>query len=75
MLRGASGDRVLPLDSKAVRKFADTSKNHRSIGRPVAPPDCQIATIARSLNVTLATRNVTDLEDINVEVVNAWKSM
>lgn len=74
MLRDAFGDRVLPFDSNAARQFAEIAAKRRSIGRRMAPADCQIAAIARSLNMAVATRNVRDFDDINVEVVNPWKS-
>lgn len=74
MLRDAFRDRVLPFDSNAAREFADIAATRRSIGRPLAPADRQIAAIARSLNMAVATRNVRDFEDINVEVFNPWKS-
>lgn len=74
MLRDAFGDRVLPFDSNAAREFAEIAAKRRSIGRRMAPADCQIAAIARSLNMAVATRNVRDIDDINVEVINPWKS-
>lgn len=74
MLRDAFGDRVLPFDSNAAREFAEIAAKRRSIGRRMAPADCQIAAIARSLNMAVATRNVRDFDDINVEVINPWKS-
>lgn len=74
MLRDAFGDRVLPFDSNAAHEFADIAAKRRSIGRRMAPADCQIAAIARSLNMAVATRNVRDFDDINVEVINPWKS-
>lgn len=74
MLRDAFRDRVLPFDSNAAREFAEIAAKRRSIGRRMAPAECQIAAIARSLNMAVATRNVRDFEDINVEVFNPWKS-
>ena len=44
----------------------------RSAGRPVAPADCQIAAIARSRAMAVATRNVRDFEDIDIDVVDPW---
>ncbi len=40
--------------------------------QPDAPADCQIAAIARSRGMTVATRNVRDFEDIDIEIVNPW---
>ena len=43
--------------------------------QPAAPSttaDCQIAAIAHSRAMTVATRNVRDFEDIGIEVVDPW---
>ena len=44
----------------------------RTAGRPVAPADCQIAAIARSRDLTIATRNVRDFADMEIELVDPW---
>ena len=72
MLRDAFGDRVLPFDSNAARAYAEIAAMRRSAGRPGPPADCQIAAIARSRGMAVATRNVRDFEDIDVEVVDPW---
>ena len=72
MLRDAFENRVLPFDSDAARAYADIAATRRSAGRAVAPADCQIAAIARARNMAVATRNVRDFEDIDVEVVDPW---
>ena len=72
MLRDAFDDRVLPFDSRAARAYADIAAMRRSAGHPAAPADCQIAAIARSRGMTVATRNVRDFEDIDIEIVNPW---
>ena len=72
MLRDAFENRVLPFDSDAARAYADIAAKRRSAGRPVAPADCQIAAIARSRDMAVATRNVRDFEDIGIEIVDPW---
>ena len=72
MLRDAFENRVLPFDSKAAGAYADIAATRRSAGRPIAPADCQIAAIARSRDMAVATRNVQDFEDIDIEVVDPW---
>ena len=64
--------RILPFDSAAARAYAEIAAGRRSAGRPIAPADCQIAAIARSRGMAVATRNVRDVGDINVEVVDPW---
>ena len=72
MLRDAFENRVLPFDSGAARSYADIAAMRRSAGRPVAPADCQIAAIAHSRDMAVATRNVRDFEDTGVSVVDPW---
>ncbi len=40
--------------------------------RPIAPVDGQIAAIARSRGMALATPNVRDFEEVGVGVVDPW---
>ena len=72
ILREDFNDRILPFDSEAARAYADIAAARRSSGRPVPPADCQIAAIARSRDMVMATRNVRDFEDIDIEVVDPW---
>ena len=72
MLSDAFDDRVLPFDSGAAREYAEIAAARRSAGRPVAPADCQVAAIARSRDMAVATRNVRDFDDTDIEVVNPW---
>ena len=75
ILRDDFVDRILPFDSEAAREYADIAATRRSAGRPFAPADCQIAAIARSRGMAVATRNVRDFEDIEVEVVDPWTAV
>lgn len=72
MLVEAFENRVLPFDSGAARAYADIAAMRRSAGRPVASADCQIAAIARSRRMAVATRNVRDFEGADIEVVDPW---
>lgn len=72
MLRDAFEGRILPFDRDAARAYADIAAMRRSTGHPVAPADCQIAAIARSRDLAVATRNVRDFEDLDVEIVDPW---
>lgn len=72
MLRDAFENRILPFDRKAAHAYADVAAKRRSAGHPITPADCQIAAIARSRNIVVATRNVRDFKEIGVEVVNPW---
>ena len=72
MLRDAFEDRVLPFDSEAARAYGYIAAGRRSTGRPVAPADCQIAAIAASRGMVVATRNVRDFEDMGIKIVDPW---
>ena len=72
ILREDFEDRVLPFDSETAREYADIAASRRTAGRPVAPADCQIAAIARSRDLTIATRNVRDFADMEIELVDPW---
>ena len=74
MLHDAFGDRVLPFDRAAAREYADIAALRRAAGRPVAAVDCQIAAIARSRSMTVATRNIRDFEEIGLDIVNPWSA-
>ena len=72
MLREAFGDRVLPFDSDAARQYGDIAAMRRSGGRRVAPADCQIAAIARSRGLAVATRNTRDFLEMELDLVDPW---
>ena len=44
----------------------------RRAGRPMAAPDGQIAAIARSRAMALATRNIRDFEACGLALINPW---
>ena len=72
MLRDAFEDRVLPFDSEAACAYGHIAARRRSSGRPVSPADCQIAAIAASRRMAVATRNVRDFEGMGIEIVDPW---
>ena len=72
MLRDAFGNRVPPFDSAAAREHADIAAARRFAARPIAPAEGQIATIVRSRDLIIATRNVRDFSDMETELVDPW---
>ena len=64
--------RVLPFDGNAARAYADIAATRRATGRPISQSDCQIAAIARSHGMAVATRNVDDFMETGVEVIDPW---
>ena len=65
-------DRILPFDSRAARIYADIAARRRRRGRPISPADCQIAAIALSRGMALATRNLRDFADTGAELIDPW---
>jgi predicted nucleic acid-binding protein len=65
--------RVLPFDEDAARAFPGIAVERRAQGRPISDLDAQIASIARSRNALLATRNTADFEGCGVRLVNPWQ--
>ena len=72
ILREEFEGRILPFDSDAAREYAEIASARRAADRAVAPADCQIAAIARSRGMAVATRNVRNLGYTGVEVVDPW---
>lgn len=63
----------LPFDEKCCDLYAKIVASRTRTGRPVSTEDAQIAAIALSNNMTLATRNIRDFDDIeNLTVANPW---
>ena len=75
MLREDFADRILPFDSEAARAYAVIAASRRVTGRPIAEADCQIAAIAHSRGMALATRNVRDFEDTGIHILDPWTSI
>jgi len=66
--------RVLPFDRRAARAYADIMAGRRRLGRPMTQFDAQIASIARSRDAGVVTRNDRDFADCDIEVFNPWPS-
>jgi predicted nucleic acid-binding protein len=63
---------MILLDTNVLSELMRPAPDPR-VGRPVSVEDAQIAAIARSAGLTLATRNVSDFDGIDgVPVVNPW---
>lgn len=64
--------RVLGFDSSAALAYAEIMGHRKEVGRPMSVLDGQIAAIARSRRMALATRNTRDFEECGLEVVNPF---
>lgn len=64
--------RVLPFDATAARVYADIACQRRAAGRPMSQFDCQVAAIAHSRGMAVATRDVEGFVGCGVEVIDPW---
>ena len=65
--------RCLPFDFEAAKDYAIIVADRNRLGSPVSVEDAQIAAIARTGGLTLATRNIRDFAGIQgLETVNPW---
>ncbi len=66
-------DSCLSYDMLAAAEYAGIVATRIRLGRPIVVEDAQIAAIARSGGLTLATRNTKDFSDIEeLPLVNPW---
>ncbi|HEY2679157.1 MAG TPA: type II toxin-antitoxin system VapC family toxin [Steroidobacteraceae bacterium] len=67
-------NRVLEFDGVAAVAAATLAAVRQKAGRPVDFRDTQIAGIALARRATLATRNVRHFQDLNIPLVDPWKT-
>ena len=65
--------RVRDFDQPAARSYGDIMGHRREIGQPMSVLDGQIAAIARSRGLAVATRNVPDFADCGLTIVNPFE--
>jgi toxin FitB len=64
--------RIFGFDSDAARIVSKIAAHRRALGRTITHADAQIAAIAQVRGAKLATRNVADFTDCDLEVVDPW---
>ena len=64
--------RILPFDSNASIHYAVVVATRRRLGSPISQFDAQIAAIALSHRLDVATRNVSDFAGCGLVVKNPW---
>ena len=68
------GNRVLACDRKAAFATARWFGVCRRAGRTIETGDIQIAGIAISRNIPIATRDAYGFRDISVKLINPWNA-
>ena len=66
------GRRVLAFDAEAAEAYAEIAASRREGRRPISQFDCQIAAIARSNGMAVATRDVEGFGGCGIEVIDPW---
>jgi predicted nucleic acid-binding protein len=71
-LNDAFKHRILSFGETAAPAYGKIMGHRKQLGRPLSMADGQIAAIAAAHNYSIATRNMTDFVDCEVEVINPF---
>jgi predicted nucleic acid-binding protein len=66
------GDRILPFDTEAARRYGDLAVRARAAGRGFPTPDGYIAAIAAAHDFAVASRDATAFEAAGLAVIDPW---
>ena len=66
--------RILSFDTGAAAAYAELFALRRRSGRPAAPLDLMIASIAHAQGASMVTRNVDDFAGCGLTVINPWET-
>ncbi|MCP4701711.1 MAG: type II toxin-antitoxin system VapC family toxin, partial [Gammaproteobacteria bacterium] len=69
------GGRIIAFDEPAARAYAKIMGIRKKKGRPMSISDGQIAAVAQSNHLALATRNITDFESCGIQLINPFEFM
>ena len=64
--------RILGFDTRAARLYGEVMGRRKTLGRPLGILDGQIASIARANHFAVATRNIRDFEECELDLVNPF---
>lgn len=65
--------RLIDFNELAARTYAEIMGMCKEKGRPMSLPDGQIAAIAQTNHMALATRNITDFEACGIQLINPFE--
>ncbi len=65
--------RVLSFDERSAYQYAEIMGYRKEIGRPLSLADGQIASIARTNDLAVATRNIRDFEECGIKIINPFE--
>lgn len=67
-------DRIVPFDLEAAKHYGPVLAFLEKDGRNPTTADCQIAAIALTREMALATRNVKDFLGLGLTLLNPWEA-
>jgi toxin FitB len=68
-------DQVLPFDAAAAAHYPIIVTRRDHAGLPIDGFDAQIASICRTHDAALATRNRKDFHDTGIDVIDPWRAV
>lgn len=69
------GDRILPFDTRAARRYGDLAVRARAAGRGFPTPDGYIAAIAAAHDFAVASRDAAAFEAAGLAVIDPWNAV
>jgi toxin FitB len=73
-IRMGFAGRIVPYDKEVAWLWGHMMARRDRIGRPPPVIDSQIAATARYLGAALVTRNVSDFEGFELQLINPWQA-
>ena len=65
-------DKVLAFDGPAADQSAQIAARRTQAGKPISQLDAMIAAIAKAQQARLATRNIRDFVDCDIQIIDPW---
>jgi toxin FitB len=66
-------NRLLPVDRESAHEFGRVVARRGARGRPILPMDGLIAAIAIANGMAIATRDIDDFTDLDIELINPFE--
>jgi predicted nucleic acid-binding protein len=67
--------RLFPFDEGAAYLYGGIATGREKAGLSVDPVDLMIASIAKNLEASIATRNIKDFEGCGLTLINPWQPL
>jgi len=67
--------RLFPFNEEAAYLYGGIAADREKVGLSVDPVDLMIASIAKNLQASIATRNIKDFERCGLTLINPWEPL